>query len=141
MTQQRQRGFTLIEVMAAFAIFALLFAVTLQILSTSVTNTRRSADFTQAALWAQSVFSAAGVEEMLEPGRSAGRFDERFTWTLEVSEDMVFDERGLDAMDLPIALYALELTVEWGDHHPRQAVFRTMRSVDMHWEERQRAGL
>lgn len=141
MNQRREGGFTLIEVMAAFAIFALLFAVTLQILSTSVTNTRRSADFTQAALWAQSVFSAAGVEQMLEPGRSTGRFDDRFSWTLEVSEEMVFDERGLDAMDLPIALYALELTVEWGDYHPRQAVFTTMRSVDMHWEERQRAGM
>ena len=49
-----QRGFTLIEVMAAFAIFAVLFGVLLQILSTSISNTRRSGDFTQAALLAQS---------------------------------------------------------------------------------------
>lgn len=138
---QRQDGFTLIEVMAAFVVFALLFGVILQVLSTSMSNTRRSGDFTQAALWAQSVLDGAGVEHMLEAGRSSGRFDDRFSWTLEVTEEMVFDERGLDALDLPIALYALELTVEWGDERPRQAVFRTLRSVDIHWEERMRVGM
>jgi general secretion pathway protein I len=139
--QRRAAGFTLIEVMAAFLVFALLFGVILQVLSTSMTNTRRAGDFTQAALWAQSVLDAAGVEEVLEPGRRSGRFDDRFSWTLVVTEEMVFDERGLDALDLPIALYALELTVEWGDERPREAVFRTLRSVDIHWEERMRAGM
>ncbi len=138
---RRQRGFTLIEVMAAFAVFALLFGVVLQVLSTSLSNTRRAGDFTQAALWAQTLLDRAGLEEMLEPGRSQGSFDDRFSWVLEVREELVFDERGIDVFDLPVALYHLELTVEWGDLRTRQAVFRTLRSVDMHWEERQRAGL
>jgi len=137
----RQGGFTLIEVMAAFAVFALLFGVVLQILSTSMSNTRRAGDFTQAALWAQSMLDTAGVERMLEPGQTRGSFDERFSWTLDVEEYMVFDERGLDALDLPIALYSLELTVYWGDNVPREAVFRTLRSVDMNWEERQRMAM
>ncbi len=138
---RRAGGFTLIEVMAAFAVFALLFGVILQVLSTSMSNTRRAGDFTQAALWAQSRLDVAGLEEMLEPGRTSGRFDDRYSWIMEVEEAMVFDERGLDAVDLPIALYSLKLTVEWGEQNPRQAVFRTLRSVDVHWEERQRAGL
>lgn len=137
----RQGGFTLIEVMAAFAIFALLFGVVLQILSTSLSNTRRSGDFTQAALWGQSKLDSAGLENPLEPGRSRGEFDDRFRWTLEVTEELVFDERGLDLAELPIALYRLELIVEWGERRPRQAVFTTLRSVDMHWEERYRAGM
>jgi general secretion pathway protein I len=134
-------GFTLIEVMAAFAVFALLFGVILQVLSTSMSNTRRAGDFTQAALWAQSRLDVAGLEDMLEPGRTSGRFDDRYSWTLEVEEAMVFDERGLDILDLPVSLYSLELTVEWGEDNPRQAVFRTLRSVDLHWEERQRADM
>jgi general secretion pathway protein I len=123
--------------MAAFAVFALLFGVVLQVLSTSMSNTRRAGDFTQAALWAQSMLDTAGIERMLEPGQTQGSFDERFSWTLDVEEYMVFDERGLDALDLPIALYSLELTVYWGETAPREAVFRTLRSVDMNWEERQ----
>ena len=138
----RQRGFTLIEVMAAFAVFALLFGVILQILSASMTNTRRAGDFTQAALWAQSKLDSAGIEQMIEPGVTRGQFDDRFRWQLEISEELIFDERGVDVFDLPISLYELVLTVEWGDQrNPRFAEFRTLRSVDMHWEERQRVGM
>ena len=135
--RRRQGGFTLIEVMAAFAVFALMFGVVLQILSTSLSNTRRAGDFTQAALWAQSKLDPAGIETMLVPGRTSGRFDDRFSWSLEVSEELVFDERGFDAMDLPIALYRLDLTVTWGERPPREARFSTLRSVDVNWEERE----
>ncbi len=134
---RRVRGFTLIEVMAAFAVFALLFGLTLQILSTSMSNTRRAGDFTQAALWAQSVLDVAGLENMLEPGRTNGRFDDRFSWQMEVSEELMFDEVGFDPADLPIALYRVRLTVEWGENPTREAVFETLRGVDINWEERQ----
>ncbi|MDX1626146.1 MAG: prepilin-type N-terminal cleavage/methylation domain-containing protein [Wenzhouxiangellaceae bacterium] len=133
----REGGFTLIEVMAAFMVFALLFGVVLQILSTSVSNTRRSGDYTQAALWAQSKLDVLGVEEMIEPGVSQGRFNDEFGWTLEIEETQVIDERGLDAeQELPISLYHVHLTVEWADGR-RQAAFETLRAVDTFWEERQ----
>ena len=134
------RGFTLIEVMAAFAVFALLFGITLQILSTSMSNTRRAGDFTQAALWAQSVLDVAGLENMLEPGRTTGRFDDRFSWVMDVTEESMFDDGGLDPLDLPVALYRVKLVVEWGDNPVREALFETLRSVDTHWQERQWAG-
>lgn len=134
----RQRGFTLIEVMAAFMVFSLLFGVILQILSTSVNNTRNSGDYTRAALWAQSRLDAIGLEEMLEPGTTTGRFDDEFTWTQEVTEEMILDERGLNPDELPISLYRVRLIVEWGGDRTRRAVFETLRSVDTNWEERQR---
>lgn len=135
--RSRQAGFTLIEVMVAFMVFALLFGVVLQILSTSVGNTRLSGEYTQAALWAQSKLDALGLEGMIEPGVSQGSFNDSYDWTMEVSETEVVDERALDAQqELPIALYHIRLTVEWGDGR-RQAVFETLRSVDIHWEERQ----
>lgn len=137
MLDRRQNGFTLIEVMAAFMVFALLFGVVLQILSTSVSNTRTSGDYTQAALWAQSKLDVLGVERMIQPGTTQGSFDDRFSWILEISETEVADERGLNAQgELPIALYHVRLTVEWaGGRH--QAVFETLRSVDTNWQERQ----
>lgn len=135
--RSRQDGFTLIEVMAAFMVFALLFGVVLQVLSTSVGNTRLSGEYTQAALWAQSKLDVLGLEGMIEPGVSQGSFDDTYDWTMEINETEVVDERGLDAQDeLPIALYHVRLTVEWGEGR-RQAVFETLRSVDIYWEERQ----
>ncbi|WP_376697018.1 type IV pilus modification PilV family protein [Wenzhouxiangella sp. EGI_FJ10305] len=133
----RQGGFTLIEVMAAFMVFALLFGVVLQILSTSVGNTRMSGDYTQAALWAQSKLDVLGLEKMIEPGVTQGRFNDEFTWRMDVRETEVADERGLDLQEeLPIALYHVILTVEWAEGR-RQATFETLRSVDTYWEERQ----
>lgn len=118
-------------------VFALLFGVVLQILSTSVGNTRMSGDYTQAALWAQSKLDVLGLEQMIEPGVTQGRFNDEFAWTMEVSETEVIDERGLDTQqELPISLYHVRLTVEWGEGR-RQAVFETLRSVDTFWEERQ----
>jgi hypothetical protein len=74
---------------------------------------------------------------MIEPGVSQGSFDDTYDWTMEINETEVVDERALDTQDeLPIALYHVRLTVEWGEGR-RQAVFETLRSVDIHWEERQ----
>lgn len=125
--------------MAAFVLFALLFGVLLQILSTSVSNTRLSGEYTRAALWAQSKLDVIGLEEMLEPGTRSGRFDDEYSWTLEVREHLVADERGLDTMELPVSLYHVTLIVEWGEDRQRQAVFETLRSVDTNWQERQGA--
>ncbi len=134
---QRNGGFTLLEIMAAFAMFALLFGLMMQILSTSMSNTRRAGDFTQAALWAQSKLDVLGVENMIQPGRSNGQFDNDFSWSMEITEELVFDERGLDVMELPISLYRVVLEVQWSNGRRSQR-FETLRSVDVNWEERQR---
>ena len=49
------RGFTLIELVAAFVIFALGFGILLQILTGALRTTTQSADNSQAEMWAQSL--------------------------------------------------------------------------------------
>lgn len=139
---QRQRGFTLIEVMAAFAIFAVLFGVLLQILSTSISNTRRSGDFTQAALLAQSQLDMVGIESLPRPGQSSGRYNDEYTWELVIEPyqiaDAGGDNRGVAYEDLPIDLYYVGLTVYWGQgRYERSALFETLRSVDRFYAERE----
>ena len=82
----RQQGFSLIELVAAFVVFAIGFGVLMGILSASIRNTRLAADYTQAALWAQSQLDIVGIGEKLEPGRKSGRFDDRFRWELDISK-------------------------------------------------------
>ncbi|MFO7764737.1 MAG: type II secretion system protein [Wenzhouxiangellaceae bacterium] len=133
-----QRGFTLIEVMAAFAIFAVLFGVILQILSTSISNTRRSGDFTQAALLAQSQLDMVGIEALPQPGTSSGRYNDEFSWEMVIEPYQVPDDRGVAYADLPIDLYYVGLTVYWGEgRSERSALFETLRSVDRFYAERQ----
>ncbi len=135
---RRQRGFTLIEVMAAFAIFAVLFGVILQILSTSISNTRRSGDFTQAALLAQSRLDMVGVEALPEPGRYSGEFNDEYRWELLIEPYFIEDGDGAAYDELPIDLYYVGLNVYWRDGgRERTARFETLRSVDRFYAERQ----
>lgn len=135
---RRSGGFTLIEVMAAFAIFAVLFGVMLQILSTSMSNTRRSGDFTQAALLAQSTLDMIGIEALPEPGRYAGDYNDRYRYEIQIEPYLIQDERAVNYEELPIDLYAIVLTVSWGEgRNERSARFETLRAVDRFFAERQ----
>ena len=80
----RMRGFSLIEMVAAFLVFALGVGVLMQILTESMHSARKSSDYTMAALWAQSKLDVVGVGEHIEEGGSSGEFDDKYSWELEV---------------------------------------------------------
>lgn len=126
-----QRGFTLVEVLAAFVVFALLFATMMQLMSGSLGNARRASSHTDAALWAQSRMAAVGIDPPIEEGRWEGEFDEVYSWTIEIAPYAFNDDEGtIDFDDFPVDLYHVELTVRWEhDGRPRQAVFRTLRAA------------
>jgi len=83
-SHHRQAGFSLIEMVAAFLVFAIGIGVLMQVLATSMHNTRRSSDYTMAALWAQSKLDIVGVGAPIEEGSSSGNFDDDYSWQLEV---------------------------------------------------------
>jgi general secretion pathway protein I len=142
----RQRGFSLVELIAAFVIFALAFGMLMQILSGSLRNTRQSADYTQAALWAQSLLDIQGVGETLRDRDDGGNFDDKYSWRLHVAKIQppeplqsvggggVGNQNGQAPVVTPVAnnidLYQLELVVSWGSYYmTHNARFVTLRAV------------
>jgi general secretion pathway protein I len=130
----RQRGFSLIELVAAFVVFALGFAVLMGILSASIRNTRLAADYTQAALWAQSQLDIVGIGEKLEAGHKSGRFDDQFRWELDVQKYEPPPDANATAKPegfQNIELYRVDLEVLWGERrNPRSAHFVSLRSAN-----------
>lgn len=127
---RRQSGFTLLEILAAFVIFSLSFAAVLQILSSSMRNTVRSAEFTQAALWAQTKLDAVGVDPLLEEGTSRGEFDDKYRWELDITPYEAEREGGIISDESALVLYQVDLTLTWGDdQRTRDAHFRTLRAA------------
>jgi general secretion pathway protein I len=126
----RQRGYSLIEIVAAFAILALGLALAMQSVGGSLRQARNAADQTEAALLAQSLLDTAGVGERLEPGETDGRFDDRFAWTLRVEP---FELEEISAVggitQVPVELMRLELEVRWGEGGRRSARFATLRAL------------
>ena len=151
---QRNRGFTLIEMIAAFVIFAIAIGSLMQILTLAMNSTRRSFDETRAALWAQSLLDNVGVGERIEAGNSSGKFDDDFHWSMQVEQidpELVEAETttttSMGAVDtvnpgntaagpaavveIPtIELYHVQLDVIWGDRaRERSARFTTLRTA------------
>lgn len=82
--RNRQAGFSLIEMVAAFLVFAIGIGILMQVLATSIHSTRQSSDYTMAALWAESKLDVIGVGEPIEPGSTNGRFDDTYGWQLDI---------------------------------------------------------
>ena len=138
------RGFTLIELVAAFVIFALGFGVLLQILGGALHTTAQSVDYSKAAMWAQTVLDTQGIGEPLQEGISRGRFDDQYSWELRVSK---YDPAPAQTTVAPIGsadangmitqvtpsldLFQLELVVSWGNRFlMHRAQFATVRVMN-----------
>lgn len=138
-----QRGFTLIELVAAFVIFALGFGVLLQILSGCLHTTAQSADYTRASLWAQSLLDTEGIGAALQESDRSGKFDDKYSWRLHIAKvnppeiAQIAGRPGNSNAPAPtvtavapnIDLFQLELVVSWGTYYlTHNARFVTLRA-------------
>jgi len=127
------RGFTLLEVMLAFVIFALSFAAVLEIMAGSIRGIRRASEDTEVALLAQSLMDQVGIEIPLEEGEFTGEELDRYHWQMGIYLYGSSDEDGyiLELAELSgVVLYHVTLDVEWDTgRRERSAYFSTIRSV------------
>jgi general secretion pathway protein I len=121
------RGFTLVELVAAFAIFAIGVSIALSIGASALKMAKTSSEYTRAALHAQTVLDALGVGEPLEAGSDAGEFEDGYRWELAITEQEppAADTGAIE--EIPIELYHVELKVTWADGK-REAKFSTLRA-------------
>jgi general secretion pathway protein I len=130
----RQRGYTLIEVIVAFALLALALTLLLGTLSGATRQVRWSGDAGRAALHAQSLIDQVGVGAPIEPGQDRGDFEDgRYRWTMGVAPwtDPSIPPDSTQPVDpAALRLYEVTLAVEWGDGRPGQRLqLRTLRLV------------
>lgn len=127
-----QRGYTLLEIIVAFAVLGLALVLLLGTLSGGIRQVRWAADSARAALHAQSLLDSVGVGEVLQAGRRDGSFDDgRYRWRLQVEPYVDPGPRPPRPVD-PYAprLMELQLRVTWGEGGPRERLeLRTLRLV------------
>ncbi|GAA5070758.1 type II secretion system protein XpsI [Lysobacter panacisoli] len=129
--RRRQRGYTLLEVIVAFALLAAALTLLLGILSGATRQVRWSGEAGRAALYAQSVMDQVGVGGRLAAGEQDGEFEEgRYRWQLRIAP---WRDATTAAAQQPVAvggprLFEVTLAMEWGDAAPgRRLQLRTLR--------------
>lgn len=125
----RAAGYTLIEVVVAFAVLGLALMLLLGTLSNGARQVRWSADAGRATLHARSLLDDVGIAIPVETGTTRGTFDDgRYRWALAIApyED---PDAAPTLIDPGAArLFALTLDVDWGAAGPRERLrLRTLR--------------
>ena len=124
MTMRAQAGFTLVEIVVAFVLLALVLSTGFEIFSSGLRRAGDLEDQSQAQVIAQSKLDAAGVDEQLKEGTYQGDSEDgRYHWTMVVSPTA----EGTPPPDQPqqgpgtFMLYRVDVRVQWvaGDQRER----------------------
>lgn len=127
--RQSQRGFSLLEVLVAFAILAVSLGVLLGIFSRATSATIASAQYSQAATLAESLLTLTGQEIALEEGAVSGATESGFSWELTMFELDLSEE--FPTTTLSVMAYRVNATVLWFDAgHPRRLMLSTLKLVE-----------
>jgi len=105
------RGFTLVEILVALTLFAVVGGTLLQLFQSGLRTARLADDRTHAVMLARSKLTELGVYNQLQPGTLSGTFSDGYQWQAILAE-----AENPDA-DAPGWLQPLDLvlTVSWGE--------------------------
>lgn len=119
----RAAGFTLIEVLVAFAIAAMGLAALMQVFATGLRSAATSEEYARATMLAETRLAGIGVEQAVDPGETFGAYDNGYRWRVVITP---YDEPD---MDTAVAVYEVSVTVSWGkaDAPGRAVTLRTLR--------------
>ncbi len=111
----RQRGFTLVEVVVAFVLLTLVLSVSFEIFSRGMARAGDLEDRARALVVAQSRLALAGLEEGWKEGVTNGETeDRRYQWTVTVRRaDEIATGTDGKPPSSTYALYRVDVHVAW----------------------------
>jgi len=111
MSPTRRGGFTLIEVLVAFAILALVLTALLRVFSTGLDSIGVAERYASATMLARSVLDEIGAEIPLVADELSGDAGDGFTWNVEIARSAVIAPI-VDAESWLVP-YDVAVTVTW----------------------------
>jgi general secretion pathway protein I len=121
----RERGFTLLEVVVAFTVAALVVAAAFQVFGTAFGGSARAERQTLALLTAESKLAEVGHTLPLAAGTRNGDAPGDLAWTVRIVAEP--EAREADGSRGPVRTYAVTVTVRWGARDAEAVTLNTLR--------------
>ena len=127
----KQKGFSLLEILIAFSILAISLGILLKIFSSGVNTAVVAEDYTAAVQIAEGLMAKTGVETPLQPGEDSGLENNKYHWLVEVSP-FVFNPENVDVTTMKAELFKIKVIVNWGDDgdNDRQVKLTTLKLIN-----------
>ena len=110
----KQRGFTLLEVLMAFMIMGLLMGVGFQAISGALNGAMQSQEYDLSAMHAQSLLARLGADIDLSQQSETGEFEDGFSWRVEMAD---YEDPDADVQaQLQDKLLRITITVSRAGH-------------------------
>lgn len=104
-----QRGFSLLEVLVAFAILALSLGLLIQIFAQALNTTALSGEYSRATTLAETHLNAVGIDIPLEPGNYDGEPENGLSWQVFIEPF----EPDNDAWEPVLEAFLVTSVVSW----------------------------
>lgn len=115
--RRRAQGFSLLEVLVAFVVLAVLGTALFRLFGASLNNAHLGDEYSRATLLAATRLADASVEGPLREGTDQGTSDDgRYAWSTKVEPYQppgMTDDQQRTAQQLPVRLWHLTVTVTW----------------------------
>jgi len=124
-----QRGFTLIEVLIAFAIAAMALGLLFQAASSSGGAAHLAGNYEEAVSRAKSHMASLGRESDIAPGEQSGDDGGGFRWRVKITPSAVAQPpQDGQVPNARLTLFDVEVSVSWADGgRPHAVVLHTQR--------------